>query len=109
MLSRQLAVLAVLAAAGTAASASATPTVGDAVTLQPGTVACISLRDAVNYASYSKEAPQFAADLLDRAACFMPKDPMPAVLQGTEKNFNKIKLLSGHSVWLPVSAPLPAR
>jgi hypothetical protein len=68
--------------------------------LHAGQVACLSLKDARNYASYSKEAPAFAVDLINRAACFIPKENMAAVHVVDSKEYKKIKLLSGHLVWV---------
>lgn len=73
----------------------------EATHLPAGQVACLSLKDAQNFADYSKNSPNFAADLLDRAACFKAKENMEAVLLSQEKGFTRIKLLSGHTVWFP--------
>jgi hypothetical protein len=70
--------------------------------LPTGGVACLSLKDAKGYADYVRSAPQFAADLLARAACYEVKDAVPAVKQGrVEQEFQAYTLLSGHKVWLP--------
>src|SRR4051812_21456837 len=74
---------------------------GDATKLPAGEIACITLHDAQNYTSYSKEAPKFAADLLDRAACYKTKEAMDAIVMSQEKGFTSLKLLSGHVVWIP--------
>lgn len=67
-----------------------------------GTVLCQSLTHARQYQSYVKDAPDFAKDLLDRAACY--------ISQGTEemiptaekaKGFKQFKLISGQKVWAP--------
>lgn len=73
--------------------------------LPVGQVACITLKDAINYAAYVTEAPKFASDLLDRAACFKAKEDMDAILLGEEKGYSRLKLLSGHVVWIPANHP----
>ena len=70
------------------------------VTLPAGAVACIGLRDAQNYAAYSKSAPKFAEELLARAACYINKEDIPAVTRTVSGDYSQIQLLSGHRVWL---------
>lgn len=79
------------------------PALWAANALVPGQVACLSLQNAKNYAKYVKIAPDFAADLLARAACYEVIEPAEAVAQGRpEEDFQAYRLLSGHQVWLPV-------
>lgn len=89
------------------ATAVATLVVGvaqAAVTLPVGTVACLTLKAAQDYAALQTAYPEFANDLLARAACYVVKDPAEAVMQGRpEQGFQAYKLLSGHKVWLPVT------
>lgn len=73
------------------------------VSVPQGAVACLSQKAAANYALYSQQAPDFAADLLARASCFTVEKAEEAVKLGAEKGFTKLKLLSGHVVWLPES------
>ena len=73
-------------------------------TLPVGTVACLTWQAAQDYATLQTTAPDFAKDLLARAACYVVKDPAEAVAQGRpEQGFQAYKLLSGHKVWLPVA------
>lgn len=81
---------------------------GEEVTVPPGQVACINLKYAKDYASYAANAPQFAADLIDRAACFKVEDNMTAVLQTSSEGFDKVKLITGHTIWVPSVAKAPA-
>lgn len=69
--------------------------------LKAGTTACVTLKDAKNYKQYSTKAPKFAEDLLARASCFVNKEDQPAIPQSKAEGFQKLKLLSGHTVWLP--------
>jgi hypothetical protein len=81
----------------------AAPTVWAANSLVPGQVACLSLENAKNYAKYVQSAPDFAEDLLARAACYQVQEPDEAVAQGRpEGAFQAYRLLSGHQIWLPV-------
>lgn len=68
--------------------------------LLPAHVACLAIKDAKNYEKYMKTAPEFASDLKDRAACYMNKDEQKVIVVGTEAGFQKVKLLSGHTVWV---------
>jgi hypothetical protein len=73
--------------------------------LQPGQVACNSLKSAKNYVAYQQIVPAFAADLLARASCYTLRDLVIAVPKGrAEANFQAYTLLSGHTIWLPVAA-----
>lgn len=75
------------------------------LTLPTGGVACLNLKNAKAYAEQVVTAPQFAADLLARAACYEVKDAVPAVKSGVpSQGFQAYTLLSGHTVWLPVVA-----
>lgn len=80
-----------------------------AETLPAGVVACISQKDAANYAKYVKEAPDFAADMLARATCYMNKDDIQAVPTGKSGKFQQYKLLSGHKVWVEKAAAPTAK
>ncbi len=72
--------------------------------LVKGQVACLSLKDARNYATFTTQAPQFARDLLARAACYEVKEPTDALPQGPQQQgFQAYALLSGHKVWVPVT------
>lgn len=71
------------------------------VPVPEGAVACLSRKDAANYGVYAKQAPDFAADLLARASCFEVSKAEDAIKLGHEKGFDKLKLLSGHTIWLP--------
>jgi hypothetical protein len=71
-----------------------------AMVLQKGQVACVSRKDAQNYQSYLKVNQDFAADLLDRAACFKADKDMEAISLGLDKGFPRLKLLSGHTIWI---------
>lgn len=69
--------------------------------LPAGVVACNSLKNAATYAQYTKIAPLFAKDMLDRATCFEAKERMEAVQTGKAQGYTSLKLLSGHVVWVP--------
>jgi hypothetical protein len=97
-----LAALGTLVALAGPAAAHAAPE-NTAAKLKAGQVACITRKDAGNYAAYALNAPKFAADLLDRAACFKPREDMDAILLGHENGFTRVKLLSGHVVWFPTA------
>lgn len=71
-----------------------------AAVLQKGQIACVSRKDAQNYQTYLKVNQDFAADLLDRAACFKADKDMEAISLGSEKGFSRLKLLSGHTIWV---------
>ncbi|MCA3243732.1 MAG: hypothetical protein INF43_00300 [Alphaproteobacteria bacterium] len=72
--------------------------------LPVGSVACLSLKDAQDYAQYQRTAPDFAKDLMARADCYVIQEPAEAVQQGRpEGGFQAYKLLSGHKVWLPIA------
>lgn len=77
--------------------------------LPQGVVACISQKDAQNYAKYVTESPAFAADLMARAACYVNKDNVNAVQTGKSGNFLQFKLLTGHKVWVAKDALRPAK
>jgi hypothetical protein len=91
-----LGVAAVLAAGAVQAEAPLKPAV-----LPAKVVACNSLKNAETYAQYTKIAPLFAKDMLDRANCFEAKERMEAVQTGVAKGFTSLKLLTGHVVWVP--------
>jgi len=75
-----------------------------APTVASGTIACLSLKNAKNYAAWHTEAPAFAQDLLDRAACYVLNEPATAPPQGRpEQGFQAYQLLSGHKVWVPIA------
>lgn len=74
---------------------------GEEVTVPPGQAACISLKYAKDYAGYSVKAPEFAADLIDRAACFQVKEPTTGVALSSAEGFDKVKLITGHTIWVP--------
>lgn len=72
--------------------------------LSVGSVACLTLKDAQDYAQYQRTAPDFAKDLMARADCYEVQEPTEAVAQGRpEGGFQAYKLLSGHKVWLPIA------
>lgn len=71
--------------------------------LKAGSTACLTLKDAKNFKQYSTKAPEFAADLLARATCFVNQEDQPAIPQSKADGFEKLKLLSGHTVWLPAT------
>lgn len=73
---------------------------GGEVAVPAGQVACINLKYAKDYAGYAVNAPEFAADLIDRAACFAVKEPMTGVQLSLAEGFSKVKLLSGHTIWV---------
>lgn len=98
---RLFATVSVLSLAVPAAFAAIEPT---PVTLPAGVVACVNYREARNYTSYSANAPEFAEDLINRAACFKNKEPMPAVTKAVVSGYTQLQLLSGHRVWLPSKA-----
>lgn len=72
-----------------------------AETLPVNVVGCISRKDAAKYADYAKVAPDFAADMIDRATCYLNKEPMKAVKISQDKQFTRYQVLSGHKVWMP--------
>jgi hypothetical protein len=73
----------------------------DVQTLPKGTVICISLKHARDYVLYSAEAPDFAKDLIDRAACSRLDKPTEAIVDGkSEQGFKPYRLRSGHLVWV---------
>lgn len=75
-------------------------------TLPAGAVACLTQRQAADYQSFQVSAPAFAQDLLDRAACYVIKQPTQAISRGGTRGYAQYQLLSGHKVWLPdASAP----
>lgn len=71
-------------------------------TLPAGVVACLSMKHAQQYADYVQSAPDFAADMIDRANCYVNKEPVEVVrLSSKVKGYKQYKLLTGHKVWLP--------
>ena len=82
--------LAFVASAGTSVAA----------TLPVGSVACITQKDAQAYVKYEKAAPNFAKDLLARAACYVNNDEAEVVATGKSGAFEQYKLLSGHKIWV---------
>jgi hypothetical protein len=81
------------------------PALAQAAQLQPPVVACLTLRDAQTYQSTVKTQPEFANDLLARAACYQLAELADARPLGRPtQGFQKYQLLSGHGVWLPVDA-----
>lgn len=98
---RQLKISLVLVSVGLLASANAATQGGVSTVLPGGVVACLSLKDAKNYALYSKQAPDFAKDLLNRAACFQAEQNREAVFISQSAGYTKMKLITGHTVWVP--------
>lgn len=94
--------VAVMILASTMAFAASTAAAAE--TLQPGLVACISSKAAIQYAEYAKTAPDFARDMLDRATCYVNKDAAEVVKTGQVGGYTQYKLLSGHKVWVPANA-----
>lgn len=80
-----------------------------AATLPLGAVACMSQKDAQNYAKYATEAPAFAADMLARATCYVNKDSAEIVPTGKSGAFVQYKLLSGHKIWVAKDTVQPAK
>lgn len=70
-------------------------------TLPVNVVGCISRKDAAKYAEFAKIAPDFAADMLDRATCYLNKEPAEAVKTGQDNGYTRYQLVTGHKVWMP--------
>lgn len=81
------------------ASVVSSPVLAD--NLPSNTVGCISLKDAIKYAEFTKTAPDFAADMIDRATCYLNKEEVEAVKLNQSKGYTRYQLLSGHKVWVP--------
>ncbi|MCP5405674.1 MAG: hypothetical protein H6922_05590 [Pseudomonadaceae bacterium] len=78
--------------------------------LPAGVVACISEKAARNYAQYSVSAPDFAADLLARATCYVNEEDMAEVVfTGKGVEFAQYKLLSGHKIWVAKGTTVSAK
>ena len=69
--------------------------------IAPGTVACLSRRNAEDYHRFAKEAPAFAEDELARANCYRVASPTTAIRRSTTAGLSELQLLSGHKVWVP--------
>lgn len=83
-----------------AAPAFAEPFQSSPANLPVGAVACVNLREAKNYTTYSKNAPDFAEVQLARAACFKNRSELAAVTKAVVGDYTQLELLSGHRVWL---------
>lgn len=80
-----------------------------AETLPAGVVGCISQKNAMQYADYVKTAPDFAEDMLQRASCYINKEPVEVVRLGGSKGYLQFQLLSGHRIWVPSEALTAAK
>jgi hypothetical protein len=69
-----------------------------------GSIACMTRKDIQSYELYIKQAPDFAQDLMARAICYKVEKPEEAVRLGAEKGYARLKVLSGHIVWVNESA-----
>lgn len=75
--------------------------------LPAGVVACISQKAAQQYAQYSVSAPDFAADYLARATCYVNEDHVEVVPTGKSGDFVQYKLLTGHKIWVAKGTTVP--
>lgn len=72
-----------------------------AAELKEGAAICITKKDLVNYQLFAKqEAADFKQDLLDRASCYVSKDPAQVVQLKKESDMLKVQLVSGQQVWV---------
>lgn len=89
-----------------AALAVAVPAAAEEI-LPAGVVACISQKTAQQYAEYVATAPDFAADYLARATCYINNDDVQVVPTGKSGEFAQYKLLTGHKVWVAKGTTRP--
>jgi len=79
-----------------------------AVTVREGVPACRGLAVAKQYAGYLQVAPAFARNMLDKADCFIARESLSGVAFGGAEGFRKVRLLSGHVIWVPEAGVTPA-
>lgn len=72
---------------------------GQPYELPTGSLACQNRAAVVAYRQAEAKAPAFAADLLDRATCYIVKEPTATLTAGKEQGISRYKLLSGHTIW----------
>jgi hypothetical protein len=73
---------------------------GPLTSLPEGQVACLTYKQAKQYAQSVQAAPAFAVDLLARASCYRLPQGAQGLQVSKEPGFASYKLLSGHTIWL---------
>jgi hypothetical protein len=72
---------------------------GQPYELPAGALACQNRAAVMAYRQAEAKAPAFAADLIDRATCYIVKEPTATLTAGKEQGISRYKLLSGHTIW----------